>query len=495
MRHVIIFLAATVAATCALAQSPYPRPAGWEWYGTAVPNGTVGVQYTSGGATLVGGPNGGGAFIGRNFGQPSPNGIPMNEAVRAPIGGNSIAMNGARLIPLLEVANGAAALYTAWTAGQWVGSQIADYLDLGTRVTPTNAGWQFDTGQAPTSTQCNAYPTFDPFVAKATCSAQQSCDSLVASQKKSAADPSKWGPAFLTGSGSGLTCKAMAGPDSTVVSTVLGMGEPATMPAKCAAFTDFFNAALSRPEGSNPDPDGKCPTGRYNGVPFNDARERMRLYGDPTALPGLIPKIIEEGYPFAGEPMPSPLAGFPGGLAGPASLPGPIQIVETTPSGGGAPVSTVNNTIVNYTYTGGNTVTVSNTTVTNNPGGGTTTTTTTPEIKLCGVPGSPACKIDETGTPTAGVAPGAINDITQRGDQLKDAVKGITAPTLPWTFGLSLPAGSCSALTFGAGGGRTWQVDLCSNSLIIFLRNLLAWALGIATAIYCWRSFTIFSSR
>ena len=193
--------------------------------------------------------------------------------------------------------------------------------------------------------------------------------------------------------------------------------------------------------------------------------------------------------------MPSPTAGFPGQLVGPSSMPGPSQVVETVPAGGGAPVVSVKNTTINYSYVGGNTITVSNVSTTNNPGGSTTTTTETPEIKVCGVPGSPPCKIDESGTPTTGVAPAAVADITQKGDQLKEAVTGIGAPALPWTFGLTMPSGACSVMTFGAGGGRTWQVDLCNNVLVAFLRSLMAWALGIATAIYVWRSFTGFTAR
>ena len=475
MRQIIILLAALGAAFSALAQSPYPRPSGWEWYGTSIPNGTTGVAYTSGGATLTGGPSGGGTFIGRNFGQPSPNGVPMNETVRAPVGGNPITMNGARMIPLLEVANGAAALWAAWNAGQWVGSQIADYLDLGARVTPTANGWQFDKGQAEESGgTCQMY--------FGVCGALEGCRKYVAGVAASNTQW-MWNPGYLSGSGTGLRClgdKSSNGGTSYTpyVDTEIGLGTTQARPPRCPAYTDFFNSALSRPAGSAKDPDGMCRSGRYDGVPFVDARKRMQDFGNPQAIPELIPKIIEHGYPFAGEPMPGPLAGFPGGLTGPGSMPGPIQIVETTPSGGGAPVSTVNNSTVNYTYTGGNTVNVTNTTITNNPGGGTTTTTQTPEIKLCGLPGSPACKIDETGTPTT--APDGSKGII---DALKLPTQVASdpgsffpkLPTLNWAF--SLPTG-CGPIMLPAFAPFLTSVDICPFQPTFHDLMTVVWVIG-----------------
>lgn len=91
--------------------------------------------------------------------------------------------------------------------------------------------------------------------------------------------------------------------------------------------------------------------------------------------------------------------------SGPASTPGPVSTTNNTANNTSS-TSTTNN---NYSYAG-DTMTTNVTTVivtTNNTTGAVTTETTNatppppapPPIVVCGVPGNPPCKIDETSTP------------------------------------------------------------------------------------------------
>lgn len=479
MRHIIAASLCLLAAAGANAQSAYPRPPGWEWYGTSVPNGTTGISYTSSGATLIGGPNGAGAFVGRNFGAPSNGAIPMMERLRVPIAGTDLMVGAARAVSAAEIANGAAMVYGAWVAGQWVGSHIADYLDLGARVTPTGTGWQFDSGQPPSSIPGFACDSGGKVGHGPTL--QTACQDAL-NLSSAARESAYWSYGSTVTSCTVDVCQydeTATSKTTTQVSHISGevTGRPVVLDG-CPGFTDLFSASLSRPAGGKADPDGKCPTGRYSGVPFDMAKKRMQDYGDPTAWPGMIPEIIGHGVPMAGDPMPSPSVDFPGSLTGPGSSPGPGSTTTTYPPGGGAPVTVNNTTTNNYSYVGGNTINITQTTTTNNPGGGTTETTAPKEIKVCGVPGNPPCKIDETGTPT---------EIADPTPKIKDALRDPTAvakdpegffpkmPSLNWSF--QLPTG-CSAVPLPAFAPFFTSVDLCPFVPVFHDLMSVVWLVG-----------------
>lgn len=108
----------------------------------------------------------------------------------------------------------------------------------------------------------------------------------------------------------------------------------------------------------------------------------------------------------------------------------------------------------------------------------------------CGIPGQPACKIDETGTPTGSGITGAANTVKANGDALIAAVGAVDKPSsLGWGFGLVLPTSSCQNFQMWKPSG-TWDIDVCSSWLVALLRDFIAWAFAVLTAVYIYRSVT-----
>jgi hypothetical protein len=112
------------------------------------------------------------------------------------------------------------------------------------------------------------------------------------------------------------------------------------------------------------------------------------------------------------------------------------------------------------------------------------------EVKLetCGLPTTPACKIDESPMPTeSATGPAATALEAQRQAQI-DAVTNVVQPTtIGWSYGIDLPAGSCTALSFPSRLGA-FEINMCTNTWVLFMRDLLAWLFAIGTAVYIWRS-------
>lgn len=110
------------------------------------------------------------------------------------------------------------------------------------------------------------------------------------------------------------------------------------------------------------------------------------------------------------------------------------------------------------------------------PGGSTTTTPT--EFKGCGLPGTPPCKIDETGTPSAQTAD--QSKLQQHETTLKGKlgeIEGKAAPEWSWTF--ALPT-SCSAFSMGAGYALLGlpTVDVCQWQSIIHDLMSMVWVIA-----------------
>lgn len=147
---------------------------------------------------------------------------------------------------------------------------------------------------------------------------------------------------------------------------------------------------------------GQCP----NGVIFNDTTQCKQNLTDVQAVPMLSPQITGANGPqiahdLNGQGQDLPTIGGPVVTMSPTSTSGPLH--TTYPDGSGS--TTTTNTTNSCTGSSCN-VTVTNTTVTTNSAGGATGTTTTtvpnsgapagvPDIKVCGLPGGPACRIDE----------------------------------------------------------------------------------------------------
>lgn len=195
-------------------------------------------------------------------------------------------------------------------------------------------------------------------------------------------------------------------------------------------------------------------------------------------------------------------------VTGPSSIPGttttttqPTQVAPgtNTPVSPGTPgaepatqTTTTTNT-TNNTYNG-NTVTTTNvtnttTTITNNVTNTTTTTnppttTTTdapppPEIETCGLPGKPACKIDETGTPQAKQDTSEA-DAKKAYKPLEDFVENPTSalptfPTINWAF--TLPSG-CAPIALPAFEPWLQQIDVCAFQPMFHDLMSFVWVMG-----------------
>lgn len=99
------------------------------------------------------------------------------------------------------------------------------------------------------------------------------------------------------------------------------------------------------------------------------------------------------------------------------------------------------------------------------------------EIVTCGLPNTPKCKIDETGTPTAG----NFADATKALDDAKNsAVEGLTTVTsaqgkqTTWGWNLALPTG-CTALTVDA-IFKTFTINPCPYMGVMHDLMSMVWA-------------------
>jgi len=140
-------------------------------------------------------------------------------------------------------------------------------------------------------------------------------------------------------------------------------------------------------------------------------------------------------------------------VTGPATAPGPSTTTTTQTASG--TTTTTNTTNYNIVYQG-DTITYNSTTVTNttNPNGTTSTMTVTeqPKTEVCGLPGTPACKIDETGTPsTVDTSPGLakLKEDADKRDALLDAIKNKNDKDTSFVWPSWLSSGSCSPWDFG----------------------------------------------
>lgn len=129
----------------------------------------------------------------------------------------------------------------------------------------------------------------------------------------------------------------------------------------------------------------------------------------------------------------------------------------------------------------------STTTINNTTGASYTNTTNTytnpatpqtnQEIETCGLPGKPACKLDETGTPTAPEV-NPVLDAQNAIKSLSDCVANITScapefPDLNWTF--SFPSG-CSAISMDAFAPFMTSIDVCRFQPVIHDIMSMIWA-------------------
>jgi len=220
--------------------------------------------------------------------------------------------------------------------------------------------------------------------------------------------------------------------------------------------------------------DGKCPTMIYTPASENDVSTKAETWGDKSKAPLIVGdlnaagKAIEHPFPTI-DPVPDSVVGPRETTSNPD---GSTTIRDT--SWDLAPTPTGYEwtpRVVTKDYPPGATIPPPGT-VTD----GTTTTGSAPKDEqiTCGLPNTPPCKIDETGTPTTGDISKAEVDAA-KGSALGKITEigAIQAPA--WTWSFSLPS-SCQPMTVGPFLTQTVTVDLCQYQPMIHDLVALIWA-------------------
>jgi hypothetical protein len=142
-------------------------------------------------------------------------------------------------------------------------------------------------------------------------------------------------------------------------------GSMSTQPGtgSCPASVDALNPAWSVPAGSPPGADGKCATGRYDGVAATQVAALIQPQLTAQNAPAVATEVLEKGGTLQNGPVT---------VTGPATKP-VGTITSTTPTG-----STTTSVVNNYTYQGDTYSWIETSTSTvNNAGSDPVTTTTT----------------------------------------------------------------------------------------------------------------------
>ena len=107
----------------------------------------------------------------------------------------------------------------------------------------------------------------------------------------------------------------------------------------------------------------------------------------------------------------------------------------------------------------------------------------------CGLPGTPPCKFDETGTGNGvGALDGAKNKFDAEAAKQNGLITsaGSSVTKLPWVFSFTLPTGGCTVFHWGRRG--EYVVDPCSSPWIAIFRNLMAYMFFGLAGFYMWKS-------
>lgn len=130
-------------------------------------------------------------------------------------------------------------------------------------------------------------------------------------------------------------------------------------------------------------------------------------------------------------------------------------------------------------------------------GGGSNTPSPTPAGEPakprdpCGLPGTPACKMDEAGTGTgAGAFDGAKSAFDNAAATANAAITGAGTKTtsLGWTWGFTLPATVCTPFAWGK--NAAYSVNPCTSPWILLFRQVMGYLFFGLAAMYIWRSTT-----
>lgn len=249
-------------------------------------------------------------------------------------------------------------------------------------------------------------------------------------------------------------------------------------------YTATIAGGSSCPGGGPVLADGKCASGVYSPHSPEQVAARMNFPSWQPLAQSRAREIAEKGLDNGVDLTPgveSPI------VAGPGTITGAPTSTTTTPPGG-SPTTTTSTPTTTITYEGDTYITGPTTITTTTINGPTIVTTSPTEVKTCGLPGTPACKIDETGTPDGkGTAPEASADAAATARI--GAVDDHSRTSLGWSFSLGIPSGACSPFVWVTRMG-TMTADPCTSAGVALWRALLAWAVGLWAALYTWRSFT-----
>lgn len=213
-----------------------------------------------------------------------------------------------------------------------------------------------------------------------------------------------------------------------------------------------------------------------------------RALAEALRVPGIAPSVVTDTPNIVG---PFAVPGEKTTTSEPAKLiPGTTTVAPpgTTVTEPGT-ITRTSQTVSNITYNQ-NTATTTNTTtsttnITNNVTnqtvneGDTVTETEDKPVEVCGLPGTPACKIDETGTPDA-KPDTAEADAKKALKPLDDLISNPqsalpTLPTINWAF--TLPSG-CAPIALPAFDPWLQEIDVCAFQPMFHDIMTFVWVLG-----------------
>lgn len=220
-----------------------------------------------------------------------------------------------------------------------------------------------------------------------------------------------------------------------------------------------------------------------------DAALSNALEVDPDRAGVVLDSAL--GFRPVEEAVPGPVV-----ASGAATLEGPSVSSETTDVNG--TTTQLRQVTYNVTYQGSTvTVTTTNTTTTTTPDQKVTVQVSTtaapagepvkpaeaPEDKECGLPGTPACKIDESQTPKADDTVSAGQQALKTAFDARDQqlAQNTQRESFGWVPTLPTLVASCSTIQVG----NIWTFDPCPG--IEIGRTFFAFLWGFLALVYCWR--------
>lgn len=212
----------------------------------------------------------------------------------------------------------------------------------------------------------------------------------------------------------------------------------------------------------------------------------------PPSCPGYVGEVNGKRTCVApvGSPLPGPSnpASAPIGVPVTAGNPAAGPMPATGPGAGGGGVGRTPMT-GDGSNAGGSSSAAAGSLQGGTPGSGTAGDPYRPKDP-CGLPGTPACKLDESGMPSStGAFAGPLSAFDSAAASATAGITsaGSSAGSLAWSWGFSLPPGTCTSISATI-HGRTFTVDPCSGDGIAKFRSALGYLVYMLGALYIWRS-------